>query len=194
MKMWKNFLPNGKILNELSAIRPGPYFLDSKNSPKWVKIFFQGKDDKWLSLEWDYFDVEFKFEVYGISIDYIKEAPPGLFEAGVTPIFSDLRFLLGTDWTRPARPGEAPENFDQIMEESGTLSEVPDVAISAGTALRGVIFSNDGMKPRLIVSIDETERYSLKSTVKPDEMDFLEKTYDVLTLSEVLAWIPPRLG
>jgi len=192
MKIWKNFLPRGESLSDLSNIRPGPYFVDSESSPKWVKVFFKKKDGRWLSLEWNYFDVEFKFEVYGISIDHPENVPPGLTEAGVTPMFSELSFLLETDWTRSAKPGEVPDNFDQIVEECGALSEIPDIAISAGTALRGVIFSKDGGEPVLVISIDDTERYSLKSAVNPDEMILPGKPYDVLTLSEALAWTPPH--
>ncbi|WP_250627764.1 hypothetical protein [Pinirhizobacter soli] len=192
MKIWKNFLPRGEGLGDLTNVRAGPYFVDSESSQKWLKVFFQKEDGNWLALEWNYFDVEFKFEVYGISIDHLESVPPSLVKAGATPTFSELRFLLETDWTRPAKPGEVPENFDQIVEECGALSEIPDAAISAGTALRGVIFSNDGGESKLVISIDDTKGCSLKSTVDPDEMDLLGKAYDVLTLSEALAWTPPH--
>jgi hypothetical protein len=192
MKIWKNFLPQGESLNDLLNIRPGPYFVDDKRNPVWETIFFQKTDNRWISLTWNYFDVEFRFEVYGISINHLEVPPSGLIQAGITPLFSEIKLVLETDWKRPAKRGEVPDNFVQVIEERGALLKVPDMAASAGTALYGVIFSNGGNESKLMISIDDSERYSLKSTVNPDEVDSLESSYDIVTLAEALAWTPPH--
>lgn len=191
MKIWKSFLPGCNELNIFSALQFGRYFVDRKNIPEWETVYFPTGSGDWLSLTWNYFDVEFKFEVYGLSIDQLAAAPQDLTCVGTVPIFSQITFLLKTEWTRPTKPGEVPDNFEQIIEENGNFSNIPNTAISVGTALHGIVFSGDKDDSKLLLSINDAERYSLKSTVDTEEIVPIAKSCDALTLSEILIWTPP---
>lgn len=142
-------------------------------------------------LAWDYFDVEFKFEVYGLSIKQLAAVPESLDLAGTIPTFSQITFLLKTEWTRPAKPGEVPEDFEKVLEESGPLVKIPDTAISAGTALHGLIFSNPAEEQTLLVGVDDADSYSLRATADVEEISATAMSCDSLTLPEILSWKPP---
>ncbi|MBB3228837.1 hypothetical protein FHW69_003482 [Luteibacter sp. Sphag1AF] len=192
MKTWKSFLPSAQSLSHISAIRPGAYFFDRKSDPKWSAIYFPQENGLWLSLSWDYFDVEFKFEIYGMSVGQLKGSGISLNEAGVIHDFSQIKFLLRTEWTRPTKPGEVPDSFEEIIEENGQLSQVPDTAASVATSLYGVIFSGHTEDPPMMITIDDAASYSLKSSTDPLEINAMERSCDLLTLPEILAWKPPQ--
>lgn len=191
MKIWKSFLPNDQDLSHISAIRPGSYFINGRSDPKWSAIYFLQENGVWLSISWDYFDVEFKFEIYGVSVDHLKDSDVGLIEAGVIQSFSQIKFLLRTEWIRPAKSGEVPNSFEKIIEEGGLLSQVPDTATSVATVLYGMIFSGHA-EDVMMITIDDAASYSLKSSTDPVEISAMERSCDLLTLSEMLAWEPPQ--
>jgi hypothetical protein len=191
MKIWKNFLPEEDSLKALSVIRSGPYFVDQKNDPEWETVYFQSKAGKWISLTWSYFDVEFKFETYGMSIELVEIAPEDLVQVGEIVTFSQIDFFIKTEWTRPTIQGEVPANFEQIIEENGTLAKMPNNAIAAGTALHALVFSREEDDSKLMMYINDNENYSLKSTNDPMEIAAIMESCDALNLFEILAWEPP---
>ncbi|MDW2980828.1 MAG: hypothetical protein WBG81_05790 [Rhodanobacter sp.] len=191
MKIWKSFLPDDLSLKCLSTIEPGPYFVDRDRNPMWGSLYVPQEDGQCLMLAWDYFDVEFKFEVYGLSIKQLATAPEGLDRAGAILPFSQVAFLLKTEWTRPAKPSEVPEGFEKVLEESGPLAQIPETAISAGTALHGVIFSNLADGKALLIGVDDTDNYSLKATADAEEISAMAMVCDSFTLPEILGWKPP---
>lgn len=192
MKIWKSFLPDKKSLSHISIIRPGAYFFDSKRNPRSSAMYFPQENGAWLSISWDYFDVEFKFEIYGISVEHLKDSGIALVEAGVIPDFSQIKFLMRTEWIRPAETEEVPDSFEQIIEENGPLSKIPSVAISVATTLYGVIFNGGSEGAVMMITIDDAASYSLKSSTDPVEISAMEESCDLLTLPEILDWKPPN--
>lgn len=192
MKTWKSFLPNDRGLGDISSIRPGAYFVDNRNDPKWSTIYFHQENGMWLSISWDYFDVEFKFEIYGISIGQLAGADISPAEAGVIHDFSQIKFLLRTEWTRPARSGEVPDGFEKIIEGNSRFSQVPDNAVSVATTLYGVIFSGRNEDAIMMITIDDAASYSLKSSTDLGEISAMRQNCDLFTLSEILTWKPPQ--
>jgi hypothetical protein len=191
MKIWKNFLPNAQSLGHVSSISPGPFFVNSKNDPRWSSIYFYKVNGEWLSINWDYFDVEFKFEVYGISVANLMAAPNSLVEVGNITYFSQIKFLLKTEWIRPTRFEEVPDGFETVIEESGSLSQVANTIISAATSLHGLIFTNGAEDAVLMITIDDAANYRLKASTDLAEISAMVRGGDLLTLSEILAWKPP---
>lgn len=156
-------------------------------------IYLLDHEDNWISLSWSYVGVEFKFEIYCVSIDRQKE----IFPVDLTCIedihdFSSMSFLLRSEWVRPAHPGEVPDHFEQVKEESGTASSVPSSATAVGTSLYGIVLNDACSKPLLAITVNDDERYSLKHVVAPAEMADLISGCDLCTLSQLMTWKPPE--
>ncbi|PTR33621.1 hypothetical protein C8J98_103384 [Luteibacter sp. OK325] len=192
MKIWKNFLPTEQEIRQISVISPGAYFFDGQSDPRSSVIYFPQENGTWLSISWDYFDVEFKFEIYGISVEHLERSRAFLVEAGIIPDFSELKFLIRTEWIRPTEIGEVPDGFEQIIEENGPLSKIPGTATSIATSLYGVTFNGGSEGAAMMIAIDDAASYTLKSSTDPVEINAMEESCDLLTLPEILDWNPPK--
>lgn len=193
MRPWKVFIPDHRDLERLLKISPRGLFVSGKNNPVMESIYLLDHEDNWISLSWSYVDVEFKFEIYCVSIDRRKET----FPEDLTCIediqgFSSISFLLRSEWLRPAHPGEVPDHFEQVKEESGTASSVPSSATVVGTFLYGILLNDVRSKPFLAITVNDDERYSLKHIVATEEMADLISGCDLCTLSQLMTWKPPE--
>jgi hypothetical protein len=194
MKIWKSFIPSAQALESLSRVSSGELYIDRKNQPALGTLLMRQDASEWVSLSWDYVDVEFKFEIYCLSIDSPKAvAAEDLASIQELPRHSSIRFLTKTEWVRPAHVGEVPENFEQVLEENGLMSSIPDAASAIGTVLYGVIFDDSNGQPLLAVTIDDETSYSLRLTTEPADMALLASTFDVYSLPELVAWRPPEI-
>ncbi|MFC3654571.1 hypothetical protein FZ025_10455 [Xanthomonas hyacinthi] len=156
-------------------------------------IYLLDREDNCISLSWNYFDVDFKFEIYGISIDSRKDyCPRDLACIEDINKLSSISFLLRSEWVRPTKPGEVPDHFEQVKEESGTTESVPASAISVGTCLYGIVFNDASSNPFLIIAVDDDKRYSLKHVAVPEEIADLISGCDLCTLSQLIDWEPPE--
>ncbi|TCV93180.1 hypothetical protein EC912_10540 [Luteibacter rhizovicinus] len=191
MRNWKTFIPQRQDLETLAKLPPGKLFISSQNKPAWNKVYIQVTEGKWLSLSWDYVDVEFKFEIYCLSIaQHATPSADDFIQAGEIPDFSSIRFLLKSEWVRPASSNEVPDNFEQVIEESGLAADVPRSASAVGTSLHGIVFIRHDGKPCLLVEIDESQSYSIRTVENCEAIAALTSKYDSLSFSEVLAWHP----
>ena len=191
MKKWKSFFPASDDIEILGALKGGPYFIDSTKNPAWESVYFLSGSGRWIVLAWNYYDIEFKFETYGISLETKESATATLLEVGNLPRFEKIDFYTKTEWTRPAIPGEVPSYFEQVIEESGSLAQVPADAISAGTSLYAVVFRPINGESDLMVSVDDDVRYSLKAVSESVEIAAVLQSCDVFDSVGLLAWEPP---
>lgn len=193
MKVWKSFIPSVQDLESLSQVSAGELYIDRTNQPTLGTLLMRHGLDEWISLSWDYVDVEFKFEIYCLSIGSPKTVViENLASIEALPRHSSIRFLTKTEWVRPAQLDEVPENFEQVLEESGLISSIPDSATAIGTVLYGVIFEDSNGQPLLVVTVDDATSYSLRLVGEPTAMALLISTYDVHSLRGLMAWQPPR--
>lgn len=191
MKIWKSFFPGSDDVEILGAIKGGSYFIDGNNNPKWESIYFRSGSEEWIALTWNYFDIEFKFETFGISREVVRKVPTTLLDVGSIPEFEKIDFCVRTEWTRPARPGEVPSHYEQVIEEAGRLAQVPADAISAGTSLYALVFRSINGDSDVMISIDDNIRFSLKSVIGSVKIAAILQSCDVLSSAELLAWQPP---
>lgn len=192
MTHWKVFVPPHQELNKLLHIAPGELFINTKNNPVWESVYIRDKSGQWISLSWNYIDVEFKFEIYCLSIDSPKNIIfQDLIPAGSVPNFASLEFLMKSDWVRPTLPGEVPENFEQVIEEGGPISSVPSSASVVGTTIYGIVFNDVDHNPLLVIAVDDNERYSVKKIVDFDAIATLMEVCDSFSLPELMTWSPP---
>lgn len=193
MRPWKVQLPASSDLAKLISITPKGVFANPNGDPVKESIFLLGHDDDWISLSWDYADIEFKFEMYFVALNQKDgHLPQDLIPIYGTAAPSSMQFLLRTEWVRPARAGEVPANFEQVVEESGTAASVPSSATAIGTCLYGVVFNDAGSRPLFAVTVDDTERYSLRVVSGRESICELIGAWDCCTYSQLLSWEPPR--
>jgi hypothetical protein len=194
MKIWKSFIPSAQVLESLSKVSAGMLYIDQKNQPVLGTLLMRQEANEWVSLSWDYVDVEFKFEIYCLSIDSPKVVvAEDLVSIEELPRHSSIRLLTKTEWVRPAHGGEVPESFEQVLEESGLMSSIPDSATAIGTVLYGVIFDDSNGQPLLAVTVDDATSYSLRLITEPTDMALLASTCDVYSLPELVVWRPPEI-
>ncbi|MET4677162.1 MULTISPECIES: hypothetical protein [unclassified Luteibacter] len=191
MKIWKSFLPLADDLKALRKIKGGSYFIDSNKNPQWESVYFRRDSGKWIALTWNYFDIEFKFETYGISRELVRSVPTTLLEVGNIADVERIDFCVRTEWTRPASPGEVPSHFEQIIEEAGRVAQVPVDAISAGTSLYAAVFRSINSDLDVMISIDDDVRFSLKSVTGSLKIATTLQSCDVFSSVELLTWKPP---
>ncbi|WP_185754235.1 hypothetical protein [Luteibacter sp. 9135] len=191
MKIWKSFFPGSDDVEILGAIKGGSYFIDGDNNPKWESVYFRSGNEEWIALTWNYFDIEFKFETFGISREVVRKVPTALLDVGSIPEFEKIDFCVRTEWTRPASPGEVPSHYEQVIEEAGRLAQVPADAISAGTSLYAIVFRSINGDSDVMISIDDNIRFSLKSVTGSAKIAAILQSCDVFTSAELLAWQPP---
>lgn len=195
MKYWKAFFPPRQELDKLLRIAPSELFINKNSKPIFESIYIRNKDGQWISLSWNYVDVEFKFEIYCLSIDSLDNIYlENLISIGPIPNFASIEFLVKSEWTRPTTPGEVPDNFEQIIEESGHISSIPSSAIAIGTTLCGIVFNDFDQKPLLAIVIDDTESYSVKKIVESEAIISIMAAYDSFSFPELMAWKPPILA
>lgn len=191
---WKVLLPHRRDLEKIAQIASGDMFVHAKNDPVWTRVYVLDATGQWITLSWDYLDVEFKFEIYGISAEYLNSVVTAdLIPAGTVPSFAAIGFLLKTSWVRPALPGEVPENYEQVIEESGVATAVPSSATVIATGLYGVLFRSTDGSPRLVITIDDDASYSLRSLVDNEVMAAAVAACDSLSFDELIHWEPPLL-
>jgi hypothetical protein len=191
MTVWKSFIPSVQYLENVAEVSASELYIDRTNQPTLGTLLMRQGADEWLSLSWDYVDVEFKFEIYCLSVDSPKAVVvENLASIGVLPKHSSVRFLTRTEWVRPARVGEVPEQFEQVLEEGGRMSSIPDTATVVGTVLYGVVFNDLNGQPLLAVTVDEATSYSLRLVDAPKAMASLMSICDVHSLPELVAWRP----
>lgn len=191
MKKWKRFFPERSQIETLGTLKAGGYFIDPSANPEWTSVYFRTKRGGWVALTWNYFDIEFKFETYGISIEPVQRAPATLVEVGSIGEFEQIDFYAKTEWTRPAVLGEVPSYFEQIIEAAGRLDHVPADAISVGTSLYAVVFRSVGGDSDVMICIDDDERFSLKAMTGPQRIMATLQGCDVFNSVELLSWEPP---
>lgn len=191
MKVWKSFFPRADEIDALGTIEAGSYFIDRHKRPKWETVYFRDRSGQWIALTWNYFDIEFKFEMYGISIQAMERAPATLLEVGSLVEFEKIDFYTKTVWIRPAVAGEVPSHFEQVIEEAGRLVQVPADATSVGTSLYAVVFRSIDADSNLMISIDDDARFSLKSATGSRKIAAVLQSCDVFDSVELLAWVAP---
>jgi hypothetical protein len=187
MRCWKTIIPELEQLTRMQAVTPGELFVDADNNPSLESIYILDKYGELICLSWSYIDIEFKFEIYCLSIDKPRAVISNDFiSVGKVPDFTFLSFLLRSEWVRPTHPAEVPDSFEKVIEESGPSSLVPPSATAIGTTLYGVVFADGDRKPLLMIAIDDIERYRLKIIVDSDTMTKLISTCDSYSLSELM--------
>jgi len=191
MKIWKSFFPTADDIEALRTFKGGAYFIDCAKNPRWESIYFRISSEEWIALTWAYFDIEFKFETFGISREVVRKLPTALLDVGIIPEFKKIDFCIRTEWTRPASPREVPSHYEQVIEEAGRAAQVPADAISAGTSLYAVVFRSINGDSDVMISIDDNVRFSLKSVTGSVEIAAILQSCDVFTPAELLAWQPP---
>ncbi|MDF4026301.1 hypothetical protein P3W24_15110 [Luteibacter sp. PPL201] len=191
MKKWKRFFPDRNQIEALGTIKAGVYCIDTNANPEWASVYLPTRTGEWIALTWNYFDIEFKFETYGVSIELVQRAPTTLVDAGNIGEFEHIDFYAKTEWTRPAVPGEVPSDFEQIIEAAGRLDEVPTDAISVGTSLHAVVFRSIGGDSDVMICIDDDARFSLKAMVGSQGIEAIRQTCDVFNSVELISWEPP---
>lgn len=192
MSIWKALLPTQEALTRLTRVAPGKFFVDTQNDPGCGTVYLRDLDGQWLSLSWDYVDVEFKFEIYCLAIEVPRNrAVDKLTPAGVIPDFDSIVFLTKSDWVRPALSGEVPAHFEQVIEQSGRLASVPESALAIGTTLYGVVFMDATRNPRFAIAVDEQESYSVRGFNEPEGIKELMDSADAFSLDQLIAWKPP---
>lgn len=187
MSNWKISVPSIDILKRLVNMRPSRTFVSKKNSPPMGSIYVHGLSGDWMLLCWDYFDVEFKFEIYCLSVELSHPmAVNELIEIESIPKFQSIRFLLRTEWVRPTKPGEVPDNFEQAIQESGFAEMAPSSATAIGSALYGITFCGANDSPLLVIAVSDSERYSLQVFAAPAAMASVLDSCDSYSLPELL--------
>lgn len=109
-----------------------------------------------------------------------------LIEIESIPKFKSIRFLLRTEWVRPTKPGEVPDNFEQVIQESGFAEIAPPSATAIGSALYGITFCSTDGSPLLIIAVSDSERYSLQVSAAPAAMASVLDSCDSYSLPELL--------
>lgn len=192
MKNWMKISPERQVLGILSRLQSCEFLVDIQASPIWETIFIRDREGCWLAICWDYADVEFKFEIYHLSIERPLKVPAEekLSVGGCIPRFSKVRLLTRSEWVRPAAAGEVPLHYEQVVEEAGRLADVPDSATAAGTALFGIGFLDEGGDPLLGICIDNSSNYCVKKFEEPEELNDLFASCDCFSLQEWDEWNP----
>lgn len=192
MKKWKISVPGIEVLKRMVDICPAKLFVCKKNNPPLGYIYVRGTHGDWILLSWDYFDVEFKFEIYCMMIEECQVPPPmgNLTEIGSIPKFQSIKFLLRTEWVRPTKPGEVPNDYEHVIQEGGLAKLAPSSATAIGSVVYGVAFLDSDNGPILVVSVSEKIRYSLQIIDSPFDMTQLfnsSDSYDLFELSKLEA-------
>ena len=186
------FLPTRDDLESLLRVIPDELYVRADRDPAQESIYIRDAEGEWLSLSWDYVDVEFKFEIYRAAIEKLGAlTSDAVTPVGVIPDFVSMGFLLRSEWLRPALPGEVPADYKQVVEERGRALSVSVAATAVGTVLHGIVFEGPGRHPLLALTVDDVGSYSMKVTVEPTVMRTILDQCDRLSLKEVLAWAPP---
>src|SRR5262245_11711191 len=94
-------------------------------------------------IESDYGDVRFKFEcfylnVFSCGLDSSRQRR----EICTLHDWNSIKCLFRSEYERPARDGEVPRSWEQIVRRRGKKKDVPDEAIAIGCALVGIVFWN----------------------------------------------------
>jgi hypothetical protein len=187
MSNWKISAPSIDVLERLVRMRSPRAFVSKKNNPPMGSIYVHGLSNDWMLLCWDYFDIEFKFEIYCISIELSHPMTMDeLIEIESIPKFQSIRFLLRTEWIRPTKPGEVPDNFEQVIQEGGLAEKVPSSATAIGSALYGITFCSADDSPLLVIAVSDSERYGLQVLATPVAMASVLDYCDSYSLSELL--------
>lgn len=192
MKNWKVFLPEVNDLHKLLLLEPGKAFFRAKNSPIEGALYVRNRENQWLSLSWDYVDVEFKFEIFYLSIESQQDVTTDdlIFAANI-PSFGSLELLVKSEWVRPTLSGEVPDDFEELIEECGTIKSVPASATAIGTAISGVMLSDQLGVPLWAIIIDDVKSYSTRIVSSLDALVSLKTTCDVFSCAALLDWRPP---
>lgn len=188
MKIQKKFLPEASVLNRLSAISSVRLFVNCKNNPEYSCIYLIDEHGLAICFSWEYGDVEFKFEVYFLSIQI--ESAISVDELSLIksiPSAFSMSFLVRSEWVRPTLENEVPANFEKVIEERGFIDSVPETATAVGVFLYGLILKQISSGEETAIIVDDDVNYSLKVV---DDIEYIEKLKngsDLFSLREVTA-------
>jgi hypothetical protein len=186
---WNLLTPAQECLARLEIIEAGPIWVNSASQPPEAVLFLQDRAGGWISLSWDYQDVGPGFEIFCLDIG--EPSAPGPADraeyARLAP-FADIRLVLRTTWIRPASPGEVPPDYQQTIEASGRLSDVPANAIVAGVTLDGVVFLAPDGNPVMLISTENATTYRV--LVKTDDAEIRAYVHecDAVSTQAFPAW------
>jgi len=190
MMTWSAFHPNLSDLSRLLSVPSQYVFGAEPGAPLHGVLFFRDARGEQLAISWAYGDVQFKFEVYFLDVrDDLKSDLNALERIAEIPPYENAECFFRTSWIRPANPGEVPENYEQIIEECGPITEVPVSAIAVGTSLFGIGFSDANRSLLLGFAIDDSESYSVRAITDEFELASAFRGCDRILGSEVELWL-----
>ena len=153
-----------------------------------------------LMLSVDSCDVVFKFEVFGVEPRHL---PPD-WPVGWDPV-ATLGPLLSTtclfrfEWWRPALPGEAPPDWEQMAAGHGPRTAIPDNATAVGVSMVGLLFVGEARSMLAMANNDSPTTFLVVGD--PAEIAAVTDTCESADVSdaprvaaEISSWMRARFG
>lgn len=180
MNKLSEFAPSRSERDELASVIGHEVIVRAEDNLSIQKIYLRKISGRWLTLEWNYSDVGPKFEVFHILILSDTELPTGAIQVETIPPYSSLALAYRCEWVRPVKPGEVPEDYEQVIEENGPEKLIPLDAISSAKSLYGVLFLNDIGEAVFAVHISENVIDSLAYTSEGPEIERILESCDIV--------------
>ncbi len=128
-------------LSRLSALVSIDDYVGSHGHPGRIRLV--SSDGQCIYLDAAYDDVRFKFECYFVVVGSPPEHIVRWQTAKTIQDFQSVRMLMGFQWERPARPGELPPSYEDIVGDMGLRQDIPSNAQALGVFVHGFAFWND---------------------------------------------------
>lgn len=190
----KTWIPKTADVGELAKMA-GPvavYAWQNQLSPPFhpTEFLLHDANKNSLLIKAAYGDVRFKFECLFVEIAHAEGAELG--ERKLVCQFMkwhSVRLLMGFDWDRPARLGENPPAWDQVVGENGRRINVPASAIAIGISMYGISFFNDVQdKPAAAIVADQSTPSKLSIQTDQEELRSTIASCEVIRLSDLEEW------
>lgn len=135
----KRFVPEKAQFDLLKGVRGRVRLLQEPDDPPTIILIDEA--EHLLRVQVEYHDVVFKFECFGLtwqtaSLDQMRNARELAAFDGWDLIKCCFRF----EWERPARSGEVPPGWEQIVRGRGRRKDIPNTATISCVSMVGVVF------------------------------------------------------
>ncbi len=187
-----SLLPSHEAISYISHIRGKIRVLKAQNLIGGAtELFLCSSEGHELAVTADYTDVVFKFECFGIKVDYsLPRSCEKMLAVDKIDDWREVSFLFRFEWEEVAKPGEVPVGWEPFVRFRGKSERVPDAAIGIGVSMVGIIFEGvDQGAISGLIAINDSDPATLLFTKDVSEIKKLKDECDYVGVAEIEDWL-----
>ena len=181
-------LPSEQLIRAFSGNEGGRLLAPPPGSPSRGLLVFERSSGDRFVLSSDYVDVEFKFEVFFISLrPDLSSASMSLAEVITIPVGTTVEVLFRASWLRRRCKSTLPED-EALVEEQGHRSSMPSSCTAAALAPAGIALLAPNGELLAAAVLDDQGPLNLKAVTDTREFQAIAVTCERIDLRNVSQW------